>query len=778
MTAQPSPSVEQTLKKLLPNVMKPINLDALSVTRVDKLKNNVGKHMVIAGDDRVVEFSLGANDALPPKPPSTAGLQLLYEVVQSLSRARKRDSGLTDVLQHIATTDGWDVGIVWTVEHNKPEFCCDWHHESIDAQTLLQLHRRPETGQTNSLPQRVLRSEKLIFVEEIAGADRGPRNQEACRLGITSVMGLPLICGGKLFGIIELFSRQHRLPDPDTLSLFGALSSDIGQFLEAHQLQAKLQERSRRLLHAQRIARLVYWELDLATLKLKASRSTGNALGYPPDQLPRDLHELMARIPEADIPAFQGMLAGAQRPDHPAVSAEHRFIAQDGSIRYLSVNAEGQFSADGRPLRISGTIQDVTEQKLVALREQGMQKRWEVAFRNSPVPTIITETDTGLCLDVNDQMAKMLGQPPEAIIGRTTTELQIWPSHQTRAEFIDNIKLTGAAHQVQFECMVQGQTHHLLINMERIQFNEQDCLFGQWVDITPVKLLEEQLRLTAAAVKHAADALVLIEHNGTIVKVNPAFTHITGYTEEQALGQWFLQLLHKPTGRHDKAFFAHAIETIAQTGQWKGEVWTRHADGRDFPAFLTLSAIYDEETQDITHYVGVFSDVSQQKEYEERLRQLALHDELTGLANRTLLIERGNRALLQAERHDSGLALLFVDLNQFKSVNDRYGHMAGDELLKLVAERLTLCVRASDTVARVGGDEFVILLTDVDADHSQVVIEKINRAMAEPFELGEVQLQVGASVGAACYPQDGLDMPALMRQADNGLYEAKRSLSS
>jgi diguanylate cyclase (GGDEF)-like protein/PAS domain S-box-containing protein len=499
-------------------------------------------------------------------------------------------------------------------------------------------------------------------------------------------------------------------------------------------------------------------------------------MGLPVNALPTTMHELLGLIPEEDHVIFNSLLAGAQQQVLPFVSVEHRLKSPDG-IRYLMVWAQGQFDHAGRPVRITGTMQDITGQKLADIQAVLSEQRWEAAFRNSPVPSIITEVDTGLCLDANEEMCRLLNRNLDEIVGKTTTELVTCPAQVPRPAFIDEVKQRGSVRQKEFRARINDAEHYFLINMERIAFNGHDALFGQWVDITPVKKLEEKLRLTAAVVEHAADALVLMNRKGHIVAINPAFTSITGYSTEQALDKWFVGLLHKPAGRHEKEFFRNAIDTLEQHNQWKGEVWTRRANGAIFPSFLTLGTIRAPETNEITHYVGVFSDISRQKAYEEQLRQLALHDELTGLANRTLLIERGNRALLQAERHDGMVAVLFVDLNRFKSVNDRFGHGVGDALLKQVADRLVLCVRASDTVARVGGDEFIILLTDLSHDDDAYqVADKVHLALVEPFHVEGTQIEVGASVGVARYPHDGVDIPMLLKFADEGLYQAKRSV--
>ncbi len=708
--------------------------------------------------------------------PSAHSLQLLYNAVQKLSGTRRLDLGLAQVLELLCTESHWQAAIAWvTRPEQTPQFQCAWHASNQNTQELEACFRTGAFNHQDTIPFLVMRHRGSVFAPVIPPSNSNEANNVVRRLGLQSALGIPLAGHDHILGVIELLSTNQSEPEAGTIAVLQTLGSDIGQFLEARQLESQLHEKNAKLLQTQRIARLASWELDLLNLKLYGSRDTARVMGLPVNALPGTLHELLALIPEEDHAIFNSLLAGAQQQVHPFVTVEHRLNSPDG-VRYLMVRAEGQFDHTGRPVRITGTMQDITEQKLTDIQAARSEQRWEAAFRNSPVPSIITEVDSGLCLDANDEMCRLLKLDLDEIVGKTTTELLIWPANMSRSAFVDEVKKRGSVRQKEFRARVDGAEHYLIINMERIEFNNHDALFGQWVDITPVKKLEESLRLTAAAVEHAADALVLLNRKGHIVAVNPAFTAITGYSSAKALDQWFLGLLHKPTGRHEKGFFKKAINALEHHNQWKGEVWTQRANGEIFPSILTLGAIRAPETNEITHYVGVFSDISRQKEYEERLRQLALHDELTGLANRTLLIERGNRALLQAERHDGMVAVLFVDLNRFKSVNDRFGHAVGDTLLQQVAERLVLCVRASDTVARVGGDEFVILLTDLSHDDDAYqVADKVHMGMVEPFQVEGVSIDIGASVGVARYPHDGVDMTMLLKFADEGLYQAKRS---
>ena len=733
--------------------------------------------MVNAQSEQLEIYPLSLNAAQVTEPPSAQGLQLLYDVVQTLAGARSLREGLNATISRIARADGWDLGVVWLNTESGLKFQDAWNSPGLPAEKFLDIARRQQQQRPyDCLALQAARNNALLFISAISANPDHICNQEAKAIGLVSALGFPLMVGNTLYGVIELFSRSSRECLPDTLGLFRALSADIAGFIEARQLEQQLHDNNAKLAEAHRIARMAYWEMNLQTLKLHGNDDTSLVLGLEPGRTLKDLHDLYAIVPSEDHALLQAMIAGAQQLEHPIVNIEHRVRAADGTDRHILVQAQGRFDPQGRPVRITGTIQDITTQKTVALRALQSEHRWEIAFRNSPIASLITELESGLCLDANDEMLRAVGKPVEDVLGHTTAELNLWPPGRSRNELIEMVKENGRVRDFELTTHLRGKEAHLLINLEIIEFSGRECLLGQWIDVTRQKQLEEKLRLAAAALEYAGDALVLMDQRGNIISINPAFTQVTGYGEKEALGQWFFGLIHKASGRHDKSFFRQAVNAVENDGTWKGEAWGRRADGTVIPTVLTLSAIRNPSTHDVTHYVGVFSDISTQKEYESRLQQMAWYDDLTGVANRALLIERGNRALLQAERHDTIVALLFVDLDKFKVVNDTWGHAAGDELLRQVAERLCICVRASDTVARIGGDEFVVLLPEVTEENgATVVAEKIQQTMDEPFLIDGQDVAIGVSIGIAHYPQDGLDMPTLLQQADEGLYRVKRA---
>lgn len=267
----------------------------------------------------------------------------------------------------------------------------------------------------------------------------------------------------------------------------------------------------------------------------------------------------------------------------------------------------------------------------------------------------------------------------------------------------------------------------------------------------------------------AAEGIMLLDAALRIVQVNPAFSEITGYTSEEVVGRTPSML---GSGRHDAAFFADLLAVLVATGRWQGEVWNRRKDGDLY--VQGMSAVRIGEADAPEGFVATMTDITSRKQTEEKLRFRANHDALTGLPNRRLFEDRLQSAIAGALRHGERLALMLVDLDRFKGVNDRLGHLAGDALLVEVGRRLQLCVRASDTVARLGGDEFAVILGEVGGrEDAAEVAERICAAMAAPFELGEGVAQIGASVGIVLGPQDDADAEELQRRADAALYLVK-----
>lgn len=281
----------------------------------------------------------------------------------------------------------------------------------------------------------------------------------------------------------------------------------------------------------------------------------------------------------------------------------------------------------------------------------------------------------------------------------------------------------------------------------------------------------------AASAFEVQECLVITDANAVILRVNQAFTETTGYTADEVVGKTprILQ-----SGRHDKDFFRAMWKSLTTTGAWQGEIWDRRKNGEIYPKWLNISAVKDDDGI-VTHYVGAFQDISARKETEEKILQLAFYDPLTHLPNRRLLLDRMHRALVLSGRSGLKGALLFVDLDHFKDINDTLGHAMGDLLLQQAAERLLTCVRESDTVARLGGDEFVVMLESLSEQPHEVAAQteavgvKILAALSEAYQLDRHVFRSSSSIGATLFNGEQHDVEELLKQADIAMYQAKKA---
>jgi diguanylate cyclase (GGDEF)-like protein/PAS domain S-box-containing protein len=289
-------------------------------------------------------------------------------------------------------------------------------------------------------------------------------------------------------------------------------------------------------------------------------------------------------------------------------------------------------------------------------------------------------------------------------------------------------------------------------------------------DVTERKRLEDHMRLAATVFESTGEGLFVTDEKRRIIHVNPAFTELTGYPAGEVIGRTPKFLA---SGRHTPEFYDALFKTLEESGKWQGEIWNRRKTGEMFAEWLNISVVLNERGE-LSNYVAVFSDITSRKQDEERLNYQANHDPLTRLPNRTLFQERLSRALTRAHRNQSIVALLFIDLDYFKQVNDTLGHLAGDILLQQVAERLSSCVRQGDTVARLAGDEFTVILEEISEPRDgAVVAHKILSLMAEPFDLQGHEARISSSIGVALYPSDGGDAQTLIKLADAAMYRAK-----
>jgi diguanylate cyclase (GGDEF)-like protein/PAS domain S-box-containing protein len=297
-------------------------------------------------------------------------------------------------------------------------------------------------------------------------------------------------------------------------------------------------------------------------------------------------------------------------------------------------------------------------------------------------------------------------------------------------------------------------------------------IFGISRDVTESRRVQGRVQLAANVFTHAREGIVITDEDNRIVEVNEAFSRITGYGRDEVLGQ-SPRILQ--SGRQDSSFYAAMWQSLNRLGHWEGEIWNRRKDGAVYAEMLSISKVTDANGV-LQHFVALFTDISQQKEHEQELEHIARYDVLTSLPNRSVLADRLQQEMAHCLRRRKQVAVVFIDLDGFKLVNDQHGHTVGDELLIALSLRMKSALRDGDTLARIGGDEFVAVLTGLEQPRDcELVLARLLAAAAEPVDINNIVLRVSASIGVTLYPQDMVSADQLLRHADHAMYQAKQA---
>lgn len=458
-------------------------------------------------------------------------------------------------------------------------------------------------------------------------------------------------------------------------------------------------------------------------------------------------------------------------------------------LAHLSGNQERLIAE--RTEALSGANAQLAHEVAVRKRNEELAQENEARYRSVVESSQdgIVVIDGARIVFANQRVGEMLGYSIDSVIGAEWLDF-VCPEERARVAENHARRKRGElapdhyrVHLLRSNALDGGRVATDIQIAPIVEHGEASL---KWVidirDMTERLHAERDQKLAAIVFESAAEAIMVTDYENRIIKVNPAFTRITGYTPEDVLGQTpgLLQ-----AGRHDKAFYAEMWRSINETGHWEGEIWNRRKDGQPFVEWLSVTRVQNEEEENasatVNHpeesrFVATFTDITKRKETEDLLRHRASHDILTDLPNRGLFSDRLQLALSQARRYQRNLALLYIDLDRFKAVNDALGHAAGDELLIEAAQRMTACIRESDTLARLGGDEFAAILSDV-AGLAEVdeIATRLIAVLAEPFRLSAGKAEISGSIGVAIYPLHGGDSEQLKRNADLALYDVKKN---
>ncbi len=503
-------------------------------------------------------------------------------------------------------------------------------------------------------------------------------------------------------------------------------------------------------------------------LLLDANKSAEALIGYSRAQIigmhqrhlhPQDEAEDYAELFRQHV-ALQGGLVSV-----PAY-VQHR----DG--RKIPVEISSGFAEIGGKRIMQGIFRDISKRK----QAEKMQHECAERFRTLIAATSQIVWITNVQGDVTEDIPSW-----RAYTGQNFEEIKDWG--WTSALHPDDVERTASlwkqavANGTIYETEYRVRRHDGVyrdFSVRGVPVLNPDGSMREWVgmctDITERKHTEEAMKLYALVLQNSSEGMVVTDQNNLIIAVNPAFTAITGYTLDEVRGKNPHIL---SSGRQDKAFYQAMWQSLKRTGHWQGEIWDKRKNGELHVKFLSINTVHNADGS-VHRYVALFSDITEKKQSEELIWHQANFDTLTDLPNRRMFHDRLQQEIMKSQRAKISLALLLIDLDKFKEVNDTLGHDMGDILLKEASRRLVNCVRASDTVARLGGDEFIVLLSELtENNHAENIAQKIIAQMAEPFHLGIEATYISASVGITLYPDDATSIEALMKNADQAMYLSK-----
>ena len=428
-------------------------------------------------------------------------------------------------------------------------------------------------------------------------------------------------------------------------------------------------------------------------------------------------------------------------------------------------------SSSGESISLIASVIDVSELTRTRADLDEARQKLTILMERTTVMYVMKDV-RGQYLYTNPRFCEFFNLDARAINGKT--DFSVLPKAVAADLWAHDLQALREGNTVRAEHTIPfGESKRFLEAVHIPLFDKEgnvSAISMEATDITYRKHAENQLRVAARVFDRSGDGILVTDANGIISTVNPVFTRITGYTAEEAIGRTSGELIN--SGKHSKNFFEEMWITINQEGSWHGEIWNKRKNGEIYPEWLTINRV-DDENGKTEHYIGIFSDISDIKNAQVRADYLSTHDTLTGLPNRSLFHDRLRQSIATARRAKNNTALFFIDLDDFKIVNDTLGHEAGDILLKTASERLLSCVRDIDTVARLGGDEFTVIMHNCPVAETERVARRMIDEMRCSFTLKGQKAYISCSIGISFYPDDGEDSVSLLQAADTAMYRAK-----
>lgn len=442
-------------------------------------------------------------------------------------------------------------------------------------------------------------------------------------------------------------------------------------------------------------------------------------------------------------------------------NVEHGIIASNGDWKWLSVNAAPIFDDEGHLSGAIASFRDITKQRLAEKYDKFRTHILELLATGTPLKILLESICTGI-ESLNSSLRCQIFMLEN-----------VFSSLNNAGEILTNPCLSQSIYR-----SIDGQT----LGTFTLYAKESPCVYSlemieQTIQLACIAIEKniamDNLKLAASVFVNSREGIMITAPDGTIMDVNEGFCNTTGYAKEEILG---LNPRVISSKRHGEDYYQTMWASLNLNGSWNGEIWNRRKNGEIYPEMLAISAVYDSEGA-VMQYVALFSDITLLKEKEKQLQHTAYYDPLTDLPNRILLIDRMNQGIAQSQRRDRLLAVLFIDFDGFKLVNDTYGHDVGDRLLIALSANMKQTLREGDTLARIGGDEFVAVL--IDLENMESTFSMLNRLLevtSNTVYLDDIELHISASIGVTFYPQKAeVDIDGLLQQADRAMYKAKQN---
>ncbi len=703
----------------------------------------------------------------------------LSQTNQAIVRVREQDRLLEAVCRIAVDYGGFRAAWVGMVEEEHIRTLA-WYGENAEYFAGERLRLDAAGPGTHGLPVRAVQEDSQQVSNDLSVAPLMMNRQEAQRMGFRSAAAFPLRRGGRPAGVLAVYAAERGFFDAQLLQLLDEMALDVSFALDSFELEVQRRRAEESLRQSEFRFRQLFDNMNAGVAVYRYRQESD-------DFIILDVNRALERIEQVSREALIGRpllehFPGAGRMGLVTALCE---VVQTGE----AVHLPPRHYEDGRITgwrenwiyclpsgEVVAVYDDVTVRMEAEQALRMSEERLRLALEGSQDGFWDVDFQAGKTY-YSHRFAEMFGYTPgELEPGLHGWEGLIEPDDLPRVEAELQAHLRGETPHYRSEHRMRTKSGERLWVLARGTVARRDGeghplrMAGTHTDITDRKRAEERLRLWAKVLDSSGEGIYVTDAERRIILVNRAFSRLTGYSPDEALGRTpgFLS-----SGRHDRDFYDQMWRAIREEGYWQGEIFDRRKSGEVFPEWLAISAVFDEQGT-LVNYVALFSDISERKEAEARIEFLSRHDMLTGLPNRRLLHERLQQAIANAERTGGRLAVLTVDVDHFKTVNDSLGHGVGDQLLRELGERLGVCVGAEDIVVRGGGDEFIIVLVQIaDPTNAARVAACINAVMAEPFHFEENEVRITVSIGIGVYPEDGREVDLLIRNSDTALYHAK-----